>query len=152
MDGGKGEQAMVRAVSGLRLTRPWCDDSILAETKMIDPKTLSRLLKVLSVETRVRIVQLLKGRALCVNALASRLNVTPGAVSQHLRIMRDAGLVVDEKRGYFVHYRLSEGTLAAWQEEIDRLLDPTHGACTDKKGAPKCAAMEDKKAARSRKT
>ena len=126
---------------------------------MNEPKELARLLKVLSVGTRVRIVQLLKGRALCVNALASRLDVTQGAVSQHLRIMRDAGLVVDEKRGYFVHYRLNEDTLAAWREEIDKLLDlpdrqagPTHGASTDTKGAPKCAAMRDKKAARSRKT
>jgi DNA-binding transcriptional ArsR family regulator len=118
---------------------------------MNDPKSLSRLLKVLSVETRVRIVQLLKGRALCVNALASRLDVTSGAVSQHLRIMRDAGLVVDEKLGYFVHYRLNEDTLAAWRGEIDRLLDPTHGACIDTKGASKCAAMKDKRAARSRK-
>ena len=42
-------------------------------------KELARLLKVLSVETRVQIVQLLKGRALCVNALAARLNVTQGA-------------------------------------------------------------------------
>jgi len=118
---------------------------------MYDPKTLSRLLKVLSVATRVRIVQFLKGRALCVGALAARLDVTQGAVSQHLRIMRDAELVIDEKRGYFVHYRLNEDTLAAWREEIDRLLDPTHGASTDTKGAPKCAAMKDKKAARSRK-
>ena len=117
-----------------------------------EPKDLARLLKVLAVETRVRIVQLLKGRALCVNALASRLGVTQGAVSQHLRIMRDAGLVIDEKRGYFVHYRLNEDTLAAWREEIDKLLDPTHGACTDTKGASKCAAMRDNKAARSRKT
>ena len=119
---------------------------------MIHPKELARLLKVLSVETRVRIVQLLKGRALCVNALASRLEVTQGAVSQHLRIMRDAGLVIDEKRGYFVHYRLNEDTLAVWREEIDRLLDPTHGACTDTKGASKCVAMRDKKPARSRRT
>lgn len=120
---------------------------------MNDPKELARLLKVLSVETRVRIVQLLKGRALCVNALAARLNVTQGAVSQHLRIMRDAGLVSDEKRGYFVHYRLNEETLAAWREEIDQLLDPKHGACTDKKGTAKCAAaMKRKKAARSRTT
>ncbi len=117
---------------------------------MDDPKQLARLLKVLSVGTRVRIVQLLKGRSLCVNALADRLDVTPGAVSQHLRIMRDAGLVVDEKRGYFVHYRLNDDTLAAWREEIDRLLDPTHGACTDTKGASKCAAMK-RKAARNRK-
>jgi DNA-binding transcriptional ArsR family regulator len=118
---------------------------------MDDAERLARLLKVLSVETRVRTVQLLKGRALCVNALASRLDVTQGAVSQHLRIMRDAGLVIDEKRGYFVHYRLNEDTLAAWREKIGRLLDPTHGACTDTKGASQCAAMRDKKAARSRK-
>jgi DNA-binding transcriptional ArsR family regulator len=87
-----------------------------------------------------------------VNALAHRLDVTPGAVSQHLRIMRDAGLVVDEKRGYFVHYRLNEDTLAEWREEIDRLLDPKRGGSTDTKGAAKCAVMRDKKAARSRKT
>jgi DNA-binding transcriptional ArsR family regulator len=117
-----------------------------------EPKDLARLLKVLSVETRVRIVQLLKGRALCVNALAARLDVTQGAVSQHLRVMRDAGLVIDEKRGYYVHYRLNEETLAAWREEIDKLLDPSHGVCTDTKGASKCAAMRNKKAARSRRT
>ena len=118
-----------------------------------DPKELARLLKVLSVETRVRIVRLLKGRALCVNALAARLDVTQGAVSQHLRILRDAGLAIDEKRGYFVHYRLNEDTLAAWREEIDKLLDPAVGAGTDMKGAQKCAAaMTRSKAARSRKT
>ena len=100
---------------------------------------LARLLKVLSVGTRVRIVQLLKGGALCVNALAARLDVTQGAVSQHLRIMRDAGLVIDEKRGYYVHYRLNEETLAAWRAEIGVLLDPKDGAGTDKKGGRKAA-------------
>ena len=120
---------------------------------MSHPKEVARVLKVLSVESRVRIVQLLKGRALCVNALAARLDVTQGAVSQHLRIMRDAGLVIDEKRGYYVHYRLNEDTLAVWREEIDKLLDPAVGACTDTKGAQKCAAaMTRSKAARSRKT
>ena len=95
-----------------------------------DAQNIARLLKVLSVGTRLQIVQLLKGRALCVNALAARLNVTQGAVSQHLRIMRDAGLVIDEKRGYFVHYHLNEQAFFAWREEIEKLLDPTVGACT----------------------
>jgi len=101
--------------------------SILKYTNVVlmkDPIRLARILKVLSVPARVRIVQLLKGRALCVNALTARLDITQGAVSQHLRIMRDAGLVVDEKRGYFVHYRLNEEALAAWQELIGNLLDP----------------------------
>lgn len=89
-----------------------------------NPDDLARILKVLSVGTRVRIVQLLRSRALCVNALAARLNVTQGAVSQHLRIMRDAGLVIDEKRGYHVHYRLNEETLEKWREAANCLLAP----------------------------
>jgi len=121
-----------------------------------EAKQLARLLKVLAVDTRVRIVQLLRGRALCVNALAARLDVTQGAVSQHLRLMRDAGVVIDEKRGYFVHYRLNEDTLATWREKIDKLLDQKVGARTDEKGVPECAAAtrrtRRKKAARSRKT
>jgi DNA-binding transcriptional ArsR family regulator len=116
-------------------------------------KELARALKVLSVETRVCIVQLLKGRALCVNALAARLNVTQGAVSQHLRIMRDAGLVIDEKRGYFVHYRLNEEILSEWQEKIQELLDPSHGAAETTKGSETCAAATTRsKGARSRRT
>jgi len=118
-----------------------------------DPKVLARILKVLAVATRVRIVQFLKSRALFVNALAARLDVTQGAVSQHLRVMRDAGLVIDEKRGYFVHYRLNEKTPTAWREEIDKLLDLTYGANTDAKGAVKCAAaMTRGKTAGSRRT
>jgi len=86
-----------------------------------------RVFRALSVETRVRIVQLLKGRALCVNALAARLKVTPAAVSQHLRVLRDADLVVPDKRGYYVHYRINEKTLATWKELADSLLDMETG-------------------------
>lgn len=103
------------------------------------PKETARVLRVLAVENRLRIVQLLRGRAMCVNALAGRLGVTQGAVSQHLRIMRDAGLVIAEKRGYFVHYSLDEKILAAWLEGITgRLLSPI-GEAADKGGSP-CAA------------
>ena len=119
---------------------------------MTEPKQLARLLKVLSSDVRVRIVHLLKGRALCVGALAGRLGITQGAVSQHLRVMRDAGLVTDEKRGYYVHYRLNDQTLAAWREEIGELLAPPHSAGAETKGTSKCAAMKRRKAAGSRKT
>jgi len=87
-----------------------------------DPRSLARIFKALSVDTRVHMVQLLKERVLCVNALASRLGITPAAVSQHLRILRDADLVVAEKRGYYVHYEVNQGTLAEWREMADELL------------------------------
>jgi len=83
---------------------------------------LAYICKILSVDTRIRILQLLKNHALCVGALSARLDVTQGAVSQHLRILRDAHLVVAEKRGYFVHYRLNEKTLSKWKGMIDKLL------------------------------
>ena len=77
----------------------------------------------LSVDTRVRMIELLKHRSLCVNALARALSITPAAVSQHLRVLRDAEIVTAEKRGYFVHYRVNEATLAEWKKLADNLLD-----------------------------
>jgi len=119
---------------------------------MNKPKEIARLMKVLSVDTRVQIVQLLSDRVLCVNALAARLQVTQGAVSQHLRVMRDAGLVIDEKRGYFTHYRLNQETVAAWREEICRLLSPSPQPDEQKKGADPCAAAVKNEVAKNRKT
>ena len=110
-----------------------------------DPDKLARVLKVLAVGTRVRIVQLLRQRTLCVNALAARLDVTQGAVSQHLRVMRDADLVIDERRGYRVHYRLNEETLGQWRTDIDALLAPLERGSADnppeEQGDRPCAAM-----------
>jgi DNA-binding transcriptional ArsR family regulator len=90
---------------------------------MADARKLARIFKALSVEPRVKIVQLLKGQTLCVNALARALEITPAAVSQHLRVLRDANIVTAEKRGYFVHYRVNEKTLAQWSETARSLLE-----------------------------
>ena len=89
---------------------------------MDDPQKIARIFKALSVDTRVQILQLLKEQVLCVGALAARLEVSSAAVSQHLRILRDADLVVPEKRGYYVHYRVNEETLEEWRRVADELL------------------------------
>jgi len=99
----------------------------------------TRMFKVLSVETRLRLIELLRGRTLCVNALSRNLGITPAAASQHLRVLRDADLVAAEKRGYFVHYRLNERTLAAWARMATELLAPTPappGGAAPEPGAP----------------
>jgi DNA-binding transcriptional ArsR family regulator len=83
---------------------------------------LAKVFRALSADKRVRIVQLLKERSLCVNALAARLDVTPGAVSQHLRVLRDADLVLADRRGYYVHYKVNPKTLAVWKGLADDLL------------------------------
>ena len=90
---------------------------------MDSAENLAHVCKLLSVDTRVRIVQLLKDRTLCVGAISQRLNVTQGAVSQHLRILREADLVVPQKRGYYVHYRLNRNAMAKLKDVIGRFLE-----------------------------
>jgi ArsR family transcriptional regulator len=89
---------------------------------MADSEKLARIFRLMSVGTRVRMIQLLKQRSLCVNAIAHSVELTPAAISQHLRVLRDAGIVTAHKQGYFVHYRINEKALARWREAADRLL------------------------------
>ena len=90
---------------------------------MTDSEKQARIFKVLSVSTRVRMIDLLKSRSLCVNALARALEMTPAAVSQHLRILRDTDIVIADKQGYFVHYRVNLKTLAEWSVLAKKLLE-----------------------------
>jgi DNA-binding transcriptional ArsR family regulator len=83
---------------------------------------LITVLKAISSEPRLRILQLLKGRVLCVNAITSRLGITQSAVSQHLRVLKGAGLVKSEKRGYWMHYSVNEKALARYKSVIDKVL------------------------------
>lgn len=75
---------------------------------------LTDVFKALADPTRLKLVQLLSDgeKALCVNALARELEVTQSAVSQHLRVLRQAGLVQGERRGQSVHYSLDRDGLA----------------------------------------
>ncbi len=82
---------------------------------------IAEINKALSADTRVKIIRLLSERAFCVGALSVRLGITPGAVSQHMRILKSAGLVVPEKKGYYVHYRLEKQALKNWAQEINEL-------------------------------
>lgn len=69
------------------------------------------VLKALADETRFNIVKLLLDHDYCVRALAKRLAISEAAVSQHLQVLRKAGVVMGEKRGYFTHYRVENEAL-----------------------------------------
>ena len=65
---------------------------------------LDRMLKALGEPTRLNIFQSLLVRKHCVRSLARKLGISESAVSQHLKMMREAGLVVGKKYGYHTHY------------------------------------------------
>jgi ArsR family transcriptional regulator, arsenate/arsenite/antimonite-responsive transcriptional repressor len=77
----------------------------------------------LSVEARVKILHLLKKQTLCVNAITCRLGITQSAVSQHLRVLKSAGLVKAEKRGYWVHYSINAKALKRFNQLAKKTLN-----------------------------
>ena len=72
----------------------------------------SEIFKVLSVDTRIRIIEILKSKdSVGVKKIAEMLNITDAAVSQHLKILRQAGLVRKERKGYWIPYSIDEKSL-----------------------------------------
>jgi DNA-binding transcriptional ArsR family regulator len=60
-----------------------------------------------------------------VSDLARQLPVSRPAVSQHLKVLKDAGLVLDMRAGKHRIYRIDPEGLAAFRAEIDRFWDKT---------------------------
>ncbi len=82
----------------------------------------SEIFKVLSVETRVKIINLLKGRGpLGAKEIAATIGVTTAAVSQHLKILRQAGLVRSERKGYWIPYSIDEKAMENCREILTKV-------------------------------
>lgn len=98
-------------------------------------KESADLFKILSVDKRIEIIELLKKEPLSVNALADALGITQSAVSQHLRVLRGAGLVKDERQGYWIYYSLNKDALEKCRQRLNRICTCgcLHGKLTMKR-------------------
>ena len=83
----------------------------------------SLVLHALSDRTRLRILQLLRKRELCVSAICRHFDMTKPSISHHLDILKRAGLVSAEKRGREVHYRFEGETIVECCGQQFRMLD-----------------------------
>ena len=77
---------------------------------------------------RWRIVELLEREELCVCHLVDELDVAQPLVSHHLKVLRDAGLVVGERCRYWTYYRLVPDALAALSEHLSLAAGARAGA------------------------
>lgn len=85
----------------------------------LDP---SEMFKALAVETRVKIIDLLKSEGpLGAKKIAEVVGITPAAVSQHLRILRQVGFVRSERNGYWIPYSINEETLENCREILTEI-------------------------------
>jgi DNA-binding transcriptional ArsR family regulator len=73
--------------------------------------------------TRRRVLELLRDGERSVAELTAALPVSQSAVSQHLRVLRDAGLVADRADGRRRYYRVTPDGFAAVRAYVDSFWD-----------------------------
>lgn len=89
-----------------------------------------KVLKALGEPSRFRLLSLVARRGYCVRALARQSRLSEPAVSQHLRVLREAGLVYGVKRGYYTHYSLDKEALNRIITELEQLRDVQRKPCS----------------------
>ena len=80
-----------------------------------------QLFKALADETRLRILNLLCRRDLCVCQIVEALGLGQSKVSRHLAHLRNAGLVSDRREGFWMYYSLTEPSEALHRQLVEWL-------------------------------
>jgi ArsR family transcriptional regulator len=107
---------------------------------------LTDTFKALSLPVRIRIIDLLREGEQCVCHLEAYTGERQAYLSQQLRLMQEAGLIIDRKDGWYSYYRAADERIFAL---VDLARD-VYGRKTDLKNlkidcpCPKCKASESK--------
>lgn len=67
--------------------------------------------KALSDSSRRQILELLRQGPMCAGDLAAKFGQTSATISHHLSVLKDADLVLDEKRGKYIYYEINTTVL-----------------------------------------
>jgi len=74
------------------------------------------MFKALAVETRVKVLNLLKNQGpMGAKEIAKLVGITPAAASQHLKILKQSGLVRSERKGYWIPYSIDMEALEKYR-------------------------------------
>lgn len=78
---------------------------------------LNEFTKIISEPTRLRILSVLK-KECCVGDLWEQLGLPQNLVSHHLKVLREAGLIIRRKQGLKAVYQLNKKTLATYLNQL----------------------------------
>lgn len=84
----------------------------------------AEIFKALGDETRLRIIKIIAatGNQICVGRIAHKLNISQPAVSQHLKTLKNAGLIEGVRYGTHFHYRIIDDFLAPYGIDTNHFL------------------------------
>lgn len=91
---------------------------------MVTPRHEARakIIKAMGHPSRLFIIEELSRRECCVNELTSMIGADASTVSKHLSVLKNAGLVTDEKRGNSIFYSLRCPCIMDFMECVEDVL------------------------------
>lgn len=97
---------------------------------MKDSPDTTEVFKALGDPTRLEVIRLLSSdeqEDLSVSDLARKLGISQPAVSQHIKVLKNIGILEAHKRGFRVFYNVHKKRLASHKAHIDKLFKKLHG-------------------------
>ncbi|MFJ8750634.1 ArsR/SmtB family transcription factor [Streptomyces sp. NPDC102441] len=94
------------------------------------------LVRVLSDPLRLRIVTLLARETLCTTHLVAETGAKQTNLSNHMKVLREAGLVETEPCGRFTYYKLRPEVLAGLSEQFAALAESARTSSENKRACP----------------
>lgn len=95
------------------------------EMKKLDKQ--AEIFKALSDKSRLRILKMLQKKSLCVCEITDILRLATSTVSNHLSILKETGLIIDEKDKKWINYRIvanpSDPAIASALMSLNLLLE-----------------------------
>ncbi len=86
-------------------------------------KAKARIFKSLGHPSRLHIVETLERGECCVCELVDQIGSDFSTVSKHLALLKSTGIVIDEKRGQMVYYRLKVPCILRFMDCIDNVCE-----------------------------
>ncbi|MFD7962702.1 ArsR/SmtB family transcription factor [Streptomyces zaomyceticus] len=94
------------------------------------------LIRVLADPLRLQIVTLLARETLCTTHLVEETGAKQTNLSNHLRVLREAGVVETEPCGRFTYYRLKPDVIARLADRFADLAESARTAAENKRACP----------------
>lgn len=94
----------------------------MASRTPTEPARSAQMFHALSDDTRLRILERLRGGERCVCELTDALDAAQSRLSFHLKVLKEAGLVTDRREGRWIYYTLDHETLTQIVELLGFLV------------------------------
>ncbi|CQR72604.1 HTH-type transcriptional repressor AseR [Sporomusa ovata DSM 2662] len=95
-------------------------------------KEMAVVLKALGDEKRLKIIKMLASNSnetFCVSDVALQLGISQPAASQHIKVLKNIGILEENRKGFRVFYTINSDVLKEYRKEINELFRKAFEKC-----------------------